>query len=141
VACVTVRDLVSRSLPSDVPTLLVVLVTGAGVAVSGALGTPFQPEWVALDGRSLLLLGGTTVMVIGGYAGITAAMRSGEIGFVAPFRYTGLLVAILVGVAAFGTFPDALTLLGAGVVVATGLFTLLREARRTRPEEAETPGV
>ena len=140
VACVTVRDLVSRSLPPDVPTLLVVLVTGAGVAISGALGTPFQPDWVELDGRSLLLLGGTAVMVIGGYAGITAAMRSGEIGFVAPFRYTGLLVAILVGAAAFGTFPDALTLLGAGVVVATGLFTLLREARRPRPEEEALPG-
>ena len=58
----------------------------------------------------------------------------------APFRYTGLLVALLVGVLAFGTFPDALTLAGAGVVVATGLFTLLREARRPRPEEAEGPG-
>ena len=140
VACVTARDLLSRSLGPGVPTLLVVLVTGAGVALSGALGVPFQPDWVGLDGHSLLLLGGTAVMVIGGYAGITAAMRSGEIGFVAPFRYTGLLVAVVVGALAFGTFPDALTLLGAGVVVATGLFTLLREARRPRPEEAEGAG-
>jgi len=140
VACVTMRDLLSRSLAPEVPTLLVVLVTGAGVALSGALGVPFQPDWVALEGRSLLLLGGTSVMVIGGYAGITAAMRSGEIGFVAPFRYTGLLVAVAVGALAFGTFPDPLTLLGAGVVVATGLFTLLREARQPRPEEAEAPG-
>jgi drug/metabolite transporter (DMT)-like permease len=67
-------------------------------------------------------------------------MRLGEVGFVAPFRYAGLLVAIVVGVVAFGTFPDAVTLLGAGVVVATGLFTLLREAFRHRPEEEAGPG-
>ena len=67
-------------------------------------------------------------------------MRLGEIGFVAPFRYTSLLVVDRRwGSLVFGTFPDALTLLGAGVVVATGLFTLLREARQPRPEEAAGP--
>ncbi|EYD76851.1 Membrane protein, putative [Rubellimicrobium mesophilum DSM 19309] len=141
VACVTVRDLASRGLGPKVPTPLVVLVTGAGVALSGALVAPFQGGWVALDGRAALLLAATTVFVMGGYGGITAAMRRGEVSFVAPFRYAGLLVAIVVGVAAFGTFPDSPTLLGAGVVVATGLFTLLREARRPRPEEEAAPGV
>jgi S-adenosylmethionine uptake transporter len=124
-----------------VSTLLVVLVTGAGVALSGALGVPFQPDWVALDGRSAVLLGATSLFVMGGYGGITAGMRRGEVSFIAPFRYAGLLVAIVVGVVAFGTFPDSLTLLGAGIVVATGLFTLLREARRPRPEEEAAPGV
>lgn len=140
VACVTVRDLASRGLGPRVPTLLVVLVTGAGVALSGAAVAPFQGDWMALDGRSALLLAATTLFVMGGYAGITAAMRRGEVSFVAPFRYAGLLVAIAVGVVAFGTFPDAVTLLGAGIVVATGLFTLLREARRPRPEEVEGAG-
>ena len=141
VACVTVRDLASRALGPRVPTLLVVLVTGAGVALSGALGAPFQGDWAPVDGRSALLLGATTLFVMGGYAGITAAMRQGEVSFVAPFRYAGLLVAIVVGAVAFGTFPDPLTLLGAGIVVATGLFTLLREARRRRPEEEAAAGV
>lgn len=141
VGCATVRDLVSRGLGPRVPTALVVLVTAAGVALSGAVGAPLQGGWAALDLRSLLLLGASTCLVTGGYAGLTAAMRRGEVGFVVPFRYTGLLVAIVVGVLAFGTFPDALTLLGAAIVVGTGLFTVLREARRPRPEEEAVPGV
>ena len=59
-------------------------------------------------------------------------MRVGEIGFVAPFRYTSLLVALVIGLLVFGDWPENLTLIGAGIVVATGLFTLWRErlARR-----------
>lgn len=132
VACVTVRDLSSRALGPRVPTLLVVLVTAVGVTLSAAAALPFARAWAPIDGRSALLLAGTTVLVTGGYAGITAAMRQGEVGFVAPFRYSGLLVALLVGLLAFGTFPDRITLTGAGVVVATGLFTLLRERRAAR---------
>ena len=59
-------------------------------------------------------------------------MRTGEIGFVAPFRYTSLLVALITGFFVFGEWPDALTSLGAAIVVATGLYTLWRERRELR---------
>jgi drug/metabolite transporter (DMT)-like permease len=54
-------------------------------------------------------------------------MRVGDIGFVAPFRYTALLWAIVIGYVLFGAFPDQWTLLGAAIVVATGAYTLWRE--------------
>ena len=54
-------------------------------------------------------------------------MRQGDIGMIAPLRYTGLLWALLLGWLVFDEWPDALTLLGSAIVVATGLFTLLRE--------------
>jgi S-adenosylmethionine uptake transporter len=56
-------------------------------------------------------------------------MRVGEIGFVAPFRYTALVWALLLGWFVFGDWPRPLTLLGAAIVVATGIFTLYRERR------------
>ena len=59
-------------------------------------------------------------------------MRVGEVSFVAPFRYTSLLVALILGVLVFGELPGALTLTGAAIVVATGLFTLYRERRSGR---------
>ena len=59
-------------------------------------------------------------------------MRVGEIGFVAPFRYTGLVWALILGLVVFGDWPDALTLAGAAIVVATGLFTLYRERKLAR---------
>ena len=59
-------------------------------------------------------------------------MRVGEIGFVAPFRYSGLIWAIVLGWTMFGTLPDSMTLAGTGIVIATGLFTLLRERKLTQ---------
>ena len=67
------------------------------------------------------------MFIIGGYFFSVRVMRVGEISFVAPFRYTGLVWALLLGWLAFGDWPTPLTLLGAGIVVATGLFTLYRE--------------
>jgi S-adenosylmethionine uptake transporter len=56
-------------------------------------------------------------------------MRVGDIASVSPFRYTGLLWAMLMGLLVFGDWPDTLTLVGSSIVVATGIFTLLRERR------------
>ena len=70
-----------------------------------------------------------TLFLICGYIFSVTAMRSGDIGFVAPFRYTSLLVALVLGVVFFGEWPDLLTIIGAVIVVATGLFTLFRESK------------
>jgi S-adenosylmethionine uptake transporter len=82
-----------------------------------------------LNAHEAFNLAGATVFVIFGYIFSVAAMRVGEIGFVAPFRYASLLTAMILGVVVFGEFPNSLTLVGAGIVVATGIFTLLREQR------------
>ncbi len=65
------------------------------------------------------------------------AMRVGDIGFVAPLRYTSLVWAIVLGWAVFGTWPDELTLVGAGIVIATGIFTLYRERKLARAPAAQ----
>ena len=64
-------------------------------------------------------------------------MRVGEIGFVTPFRYTSLLWALVLGLVFFGEWPQPLTLLGAGIVVATGIFTLAREQALRRRSASE----
>ena len=128
VACVTMRDLIVRKLSPDVPSLMVSVVAAVGIMVVSGLAS-LGVDWQPLSGVQAFYLGGATVFVIFGYIFSVAAMRVGEIGFVAPFRYTSLLTAILLGVMVFGEFPSALTLTGAGIVVATGIFTLLRERR------------
>lgn len=127
VACVTVRDVVVRRMSKSVPSLLVSLAAAIAVTFFSGVGSIFV-DWQPFDLRAWLLLAGASGFILAGYVMSVAAMRIGEIGFVAPFRYTSLLVAIILGVAVFGTFPNALTLVGASVVVATGLFTILREA-------------
>jgi S-adenosylmethionine uptake transporter len=54
-------------------------------------------------------------------------MRIGDVSVISPFRYTSLIFALILGLIVFGEFPNALALTGAAIVVATGIFTLLRE--------------
>jgi S-adenosylmethionine uptake transporter len=59
-------------------------------------------------------------------------MRIGEIGFVAPFRYTLIIWTIFFGILMFGEWPDVWMLAGSAVVVASGLYTFQRERRLAR---------
>lgn len=131
VACVTLRDVAVRRLSRTVPSVLVALVAAVGVTTLGAIGSLFI-EWAAFTPKSALQLTGASLFLIIGYICSVAAMRVGEIAFVAPFRYSSLLVALILGVVIFGEWPNALALTGATLVVATGLFTLYRETKLKR---------
>ena len=126
VACVTTRDLVTRKLTPGVPSMTVTLVASVAVMLFAGLAST-TTEWVAITPRLAALIAGASVLIIGGYFFSVRVMRVGEITFIAPFRYTGLIWALVLGWAVFGDWPSGLTLLGAGIVVATGLFTLYRE--------------
>lgn len=131
VMAVTLRDIVVRRLSADVPTVMVALCTSVAVMVAAGFASAFI-AWAPVSALVAGQLAGSTLFIMGGYVFSVAAMRVGELSFVAPFRYTSLLVALILGLVVFGDFPTPLTLLGAAIVVATGLFTLWREARLRR---------
>ena len=131
VAAVTVRDIAARQLSAEVPSIFVALSSGAGVLAFSGVGALFS-EWEVMSATEWLWMIGAVVTMIGAYLASVMAMRVGEIGVVAPFRYTSLIVAIILGVLVFGEWPDALTFLGAGIVMGTGLFTLWRERQTMR---------
>ncbi len=125
-ACVVARDLSVRRMKGHVPSVIVALGAAAGVMAMGLVGTiwgGWQPVTVV---QALSVLGAGGFLIVGYLCAVTA-MRSGDIGVVAPFRYTSLLWAILLGWMAFGSLPDFWTIVGATVVVCAGIFTLLRE--------------
>lgn len=129
VACVVVRDLAARSLSRAVPSIMVALCAGVSVMLMGAVGVAVQ-GWQPVGGDEALLILFAAAMLIFGYTFSVMVMRVGDIAFVAPFRYSALIWAIFLGWFAFGTLPDGWTLFGAGLVVATGIFTLWRERVR-----------
>ncbi|UYV36389.1 DMT family transporter [Rhodobacteraceae bacterium D3-12] len=131
VGFVTLRDLSTRKLSTQTPSMLVTLLSSGGVMVFFGLSS-VNTEWVALDIRAALLIGISSVMIIGGYLFSVMVMRMGEISFVSPFRYTGLVWALILGFVVFNDWPDQLTLAGAAIVVATGLYTLYRDTRKRR---------
>jgi S-adenosylmethionine uptake transporter len=127
VVCVTIRDLAARRMSKSVPTLRVAFIAALGVLAFSGIGAGIAGDWAQPGPVDLLKLSGASLFIIGGYIFSVSAMRSGEIGFVAQFRYSSLLVALILGLLIFDEWPDALTLLGSAIVVATGLFTLYRE--------------
>lgn len=126
------RDLATRRVPAETSTMqlsflaFLVLIPTAGLLmwVNGTSLAPLSPRnWTYFT--AALLIG------IGAYYWIVAAMRVGEVSFVTPFRYSRILFALVLGITVFDENPDALTLTGAGIIVASGLYTLWRE-RNTR---------
>jgi drug/metabolite transporter (DMT)-like permease len=125
----SLRDLATRPVPKTVPTTLLASYSFTFASIAGLIITPvfgaFEPLRPELAGW--LALG--TAMTIVAIFSITSAMRVGDISAVTPFRYTRLVFALVIATLVFGERPDALTLTGAGIVVASGLYTFWREAR------------
>lgn len=123
-----IRDLATRRVPPQTSTLqlsflaFLVLIPAAGLLmwINGTSVTP-------LSSQNWMIFIAAIIIGIFAYYGIVAAMRLGEISFVTPFRYSRILFALVIGIFIFGERPDFMTLLGAGIIVASGLYTLWRE--------------
>jgi len=125
---VTVRDLATRQLSASVPSMTVTLVTALAVMLAAGLASLTEP-WAALEPRTAMMITGSAVFVLGGYFFSIQVMRTGDVSFTAPFRYTGLVWALVLGWFVFGDWPGWLTLMGAAIVVGTGIFTFYRERK------------
>lgn len=104
--------------------MLYLVATGA---LLGGIASLFVWEPVAL--RHLWLFAGIAVFGTAGMTLMTQAFRLTDAVVVAPFDYTALLWATLLGWLIWTEIPDAFTLLGAAVIIASGIFIVLRESR------------
>lgn len=87
----------------------------------------------ARDGATLI---GCIAIALLAYLCIVAATRAGDAAFISSFRYTRMIFALILGMVVLNERPDQMTLIGVAVVIAAGLFTLLREARLRRTSQA-----
>jgi drug/metabolite transporter (DMT)-like permease len=127
------RDLATRAAPPALTNAQLGVAGFLMLTLAGAVMLPFQggPVEMPVQGATFTL--GAAVFGIAGYHFLTIAMRTGEVGAVTPFRYTRLVFALILSAVVLGERPDALTLIGAGMVVAAGLFAL------TRPNQTREP--
>ncbi len=133
VLCITLRDLITRRMSPDVPSLVVTLATSISIAIAAAVVSVFE-GWVPVSTGAGILVASAAVFVLMGYLFSVMVMRVGDVGFVAPFRYSSLIWALGLGWLVFDEWPDGVTLLGAALVVAAGMFTLFRERVRQETE-------
>ena len=108
-----------------------------GMSLTGVLLAPFF--WVTPDLTDLALfaLAGTFGSV--GVMCVTHAFRLGPAAVITPFEYSALIWATLLGYLLWDELPDGITLLGAVIVVASGLYIIYRETIRAgRPQHQLT---
>lgn len=143
VACVIIlaaRDLSTRMMPASIGTFQLTTWAYLALVPAGLLlmllgATPPQP----VDPTKWLDLTGALLTGLVGYWAVTAAMRLGEVSVVAPFRYSRLIFVLILSAIFLGERPDVWMIMGATLVIGSGLYTFWREALRQRRATAAAP--
>ena len=120
VSAVTVR-IVSRTDSSESQVFWLMAMVGLG---AGALAAP---DWVGIRPEDGWVLLGVAVSGFFGQLAITEAFRLGEASAIAPFEYSALAWALLLDWSLWRTLPDQFTLLGAVIIIASGVYLVRRE--------------
>ena len=124
---ITIRDLITRKLSSKVPTLLPTVSASIGVLLFSVIlliNIPLQP--LNMQNSSFILL--AAFFIVFGYYTAVLVMRSGEISFISPFRYTAILFALIFGFIFFDEQPDKIALLGIVIVMLSGIILMMRNS-------------
>ena len=126
VVFVTMREVVTRKLPDEVPAITATFITALGVTIMSAIALPFI-TLKALDASAVIFVCSAGIAIFFGYLFSIKAMRVGEISLVSQFRYTGMIWAILLGYVIFNDIPAPNTIIGVFIIVASGLYAFHRK--------------
>lgn len=130
-----------RSLVHTEKSAVIVIWFSLTASAVGLLTLPFG--WQAIDAWQVLLL--VSAGFCGGVAQIfmTEAYRHAEASTVAPFEYTSILLAIVIGYLVFGEQPTIHIIAGGAIVIGAGIFIIWRERQlgieRRKAQTVSTP--
>jgi len=133
-ACYAISAIASRILSrtdssEQIMFWLMVMMAVAGVTLSAH-------EWVALRAGDMWVIAALAVSGFLGQLAITVAFSTGKASTVAPFEYSALAWGVAIDWLLWHTLPDEYTLLGAAIIIASGVYLVRREAVHV---EAEHP--
>ncbi len=124
------RDLATRAAPPALTSLVLGVYGFAAMVPAGAVLLAWTGGAVLPGVAVAGVLAVTIIIGVAAYFALTLAMRTGEVSAVTPFRYTRLVFALILATVFLGERPDSWTLVGAAMIVASGLYTLARTNRR-----------
>ena len=125
------RDLSTRKLDVSIPSTFVSLITASTVTIIGMIMYPFQP-WVNPPLEIVGLLSGAGIFLVIGVIFNVLSVRTGDISFVSPFRYTSIFIAIFYGVVFYNEIPDIFMIIGTLIVIVAGSYLFYAERQETR---------
>ena len=123
----SIRDLVTRLTPPDIPS--------ASIATFTMIAAfPFTTAWVFFSDGKLFPPGidwavVSSMIILGsfGYLLLITSLRLGELSAIMPFRYSRIVFLLILGVLVFGERPTASMLVGAALILISGLYIMWRE--------------
>ena len=128
------RDLATRAMKVDLPSVTIALYAFIAFGISGILIIPFNsPMIIPTSNQMIYFIGASTFGVIAYYS-LVISSRIGEMSVISPFRYSRIVFAMLLAIIILGERPDSLTLIGATIVVASGFYTFIRETVLNKPQ-------
>ncbi len=127
VSAITGRILSRSDASESMVFWLMIMMAAGGVALS-------WHEWVAIRREDWLLLAGLSVSGFLGQLAITEAFRSGKASSVAPFEYSALAWGMGLDWLLWRTLPDEYTMLGAAIIIASGIYLVRKEAVHVESE-------
>ena len=129
------RDLATRAIEVKLPSVTISLYAFLAFGVSGIMLIPFSSEMLVPSSKDILFFAGASAFGVIAYYSIVIAARTGEMSVISPFRYSRLVFAMLLSIIVLSERPDMLTLLGAAIIVASGVYTFVRENILNKPKE------
>ena len=127
--CGACRDLLTRGISHGEASGTTLFYSTLGVALAGAVTAPFGWQTPALADLGLFVVAGM-LLSIAHFLHIET-FRFAEAAVVTPFKYSALLWAMAIGFLVWGDIPDNRTLLGAALLIGSGLYIFHREGRRS----------
>ena len=126
----TLRDLLTFSMSDNYEPVAIAFWGFASLTLGGVVSVPFFGPFCEFSVVDVFFVGASSFFGPAAYLALIYATRGGEIGVVAPFRYSRLPIAVLIGVLVFEESPNNFTLWGCALIVVSGFFILILSNKR-----------
>lgn len=123
-------QIATRKLRSESPYTTLLFTAAAGALITSLL-LPWHWTMPNAQGWSLLIASGIAGGL--GHLCLIKAFQAAPASVVAPFSYSSLIWATIAGFAIWGDIPTASTLIGASLIIGSGLYIFLRERKLAKP--------
>ena len=136
VLCLALRDVVTRDMATEIPTLTVTFYACLAMGSAGFIAYPFFGPPIMPTTYEAIILICAAIIGLTGYFLLVLATRKGDVSVIAPFRYSRLLFSLGLASLILGEKLTLPILLGGLLVVSSGIYTFGRERRLVKLQKS-----
>ena len=125
---VATRDLFTRRIPQELNSIYITLATLIFVTCAGIILCFF--DWREIEMSNVLALSCSAVLLSCGFFTQITAVRMGELSFISPFSYFGIIIALILGIIFWQEYPTSIMLAGVALIIVSGVTITLSQSKK-----------